>query len=296
MTMLYRMRFKAIAPFLSSLKQSGYAGDVAAFVTMMDDETIAEMNRHGIITLPFRFQPRIARRIVWFAPVWRHIFKSSLSQEKKERLAHAVFPLFYRRHLLYLQFLREHRQKYSHVFITDCRDVFFQANPFSVGLPPGVHFFLEEAAAKIGYSPDHVRWLMSQFGRPVLDELANKTVSCAGTTFGDIESMIGYLSTMVSLSMSVRSLREHDGDQGIHNYILRKQLLPNAIIHENRRGPVMTMGMMVPGDIHFNPEGWIINDNGGIPPILHQYDRIKQAEKTLLSHLKERKFDCQFES
>jgi len=288
LTLLYRMHFDAIAPFVFSLKQTGYTGDLVAFVTMMDDETIVEMNRHGIITIPFRFHPRIARRTWWLGSLWRQIFKSGLSQKKKERLAHAVFPLFYRRHLLYLEFLREHHQKYDRVFITDCRDVFFQGNPFSWDMSPGVHFSLEEESNKIGQCRHHIRWLKSQFGQNTLDELAHETISCAGTTFGDIAGMVEYLSTMVSLSMNALSLREHDGDQGIHNYILRKKLISRAMVHENRRGLVITMGDMKPEDVRFNPEGWIINDGGEIPPVLHQYDRIPQLGPMLLKHIKER--------
>jgi len=287
MTMLYRMRFNAIAPFYYSLKQTGFTGDIAAFVTMMDDETIAEMNRYGIITMPFSFHPRIVRRTWWLGPLWRAIFNSGLSQQKKECLAHAVFPLFYRRHLLYLEFMRQNRQKYGRIFITDCRDVFFQKNPFSWDPPLGVHFFLEEPSCKIGRSPDNARWLKSQFGRSVLDELAGETISCAGTTMGDLEGIIEYLSTMVSLSMKAMSLREHDGDQGIHNYIVHKKLLSRAAIHENCRGPVMTLGAMKPEQARLNAEGWVINDDGGVPCALHQYDRIENIKKTLLLHLAE---------
>jgi hypothetical protein len=285
LTMLYRMRFDAIAPFYYSLKQAGFTGDIVAFVTMMDDKTITEMEQHGIITIPFRFHPRIVRRTWWLGPLWRAIFNSGLSQQKKERLAHGVFPLFYRRHLLYLEFLRQHRQKYHRVFITDCRDVFFQSNPFSWYPSPGVHFFLEEPSKKIGQCSINQKWIKSQFGAQVLQELVDETPSCAGTTLGDVESIVQYLSTMISLSMNIRSLREHDGDQGIHNYILWKNILPCAMVHENRRGPVMTMGAMKPDDIRLNAEGWVLNDDGKIPAVLHQYDRIPCVKQKLLEQL-----------
>jgi hypothetical protein len=285
MTMLYRMRFDAIAPFYYSLKQSGFTGDIAAFVTMMDDQTIAEMKQHGIITIPFRFHPRIIRRAWRLGFLYSRLFKSGLSQEKKERLAHAVFPLFYRRHLLYLEFLRQNLQKYGRVFITDSRDVFFQSNIFSWNPSPGVHFFLEETAEKIGRSVHNSKWLKTQFGQETLDELANETISCAGTTFGDIQSIIEYLSTMVSVSMKAMSLREPDGDQGIHNYIVCKKLLPHAAIHENRYGPVMTMGAMKPESVRQNSGGWVINDDGNVPSALHQYDRLPLLKQKLLERL-----------
>jgi hypothetical protein len=287
-TLLYRIRFEAVAPFIFSLKRTGYDGDVVAFATMMDADVLAKLRSHGVTVVPFSYHPRIVKRIVWFWPLWRRIFAGNASPATKEKLAHLVFHLFYRRHLLYLQFLRQNQSKYDRVFLTDSRDVYFQADPFSWNPEPGLHFFLEEASNKIGESSHHVRWLKSQFGQKILDELADETISCAGTTLGDTACIMEYLSRMVALSMNALSLREHDGDQGIHNYIFYKKILPEIIIHENRRGPVMTLGAMQPEYVHLNPQGWVINDDGQIPAVLHQYDRHLEAKRILLGHLSNR--------
>jgi hypothetical protein len=284
-TTLYRIRFEAVAPFIFSLRHTGYNGEVVAFATMMDEEVVAKLRHHGVTVVPFTHHWRIVKRIVRLWPLWWRVFASNASQATKEKLAHLVFHLFYRRHLLYLQFLRQNQSKYDRVFLTDSRDVYFQANPFSWNPESGLHFFLEEASNKIGESSDHVRWLKSQFGQKVLDELARETISCAGTTMGDTVSIMEYLSRMVALSMNAFSLREHDGDQGIHNYIFYEKILPEIIIHENRRGPVMTLGAMKPQNVRLNAQGWVINDDGQIPAVLHQYDRHPEAAKILQGHL-----------
>ena len=284
-TLLYRIRFEAVAPFIFSLKRAGYNGDIVAFATLMDEEVVAQLRSHRVTGVPFAYHPRFVKRIVRLWPLWRRIFAGNASPATKEKLAHLVFHLFYRRHLLYLQFLRQNQSKYDRVFLTDSRDVFFQADPFSWNPGPGLHFFLEESSSKIGASLDHVRWLNSQFGRKVLDELARETISCAGTTLGDTASIMEYLSRMAALAMSALSLREHDGDQGIHNYIFCKKILTEIITHENRRGPVMTLGAMKPEAVRLNAQGWVVNDDGQIPAVLHQYDRHPEAEKILLGHL-----------
>jgi hypothetical protein len=286
LTTLYRFRFESAATFLASLRRTGYQGEIVAFVSNMEEGSVAELRNNGVSVVRFRFLARHARQhLAWPWPLWRRIFASTIPQAAKERLAHAVFHLFYRRHLLYLQFLRERRRNYDRVFLTDCRDVYFQAAPFSWNPPKGVHFFLEEETNRIGQCPHNSRWIRSQFGQSVLDEFAAAAVSCAGTVFGDIESIIEYLSTMVALSMKALSLREFDGDQGIHNYILRKRLLQNAVAHNNRSGPVMTLGPMRMADLRLNETGLVVNDAGQIVPVLHQYDRVPELKEILLRRI-----------
>jgi len=283
LTTVHRVRFEYAANFLASLRRTGYRGEIVFFASATDEETMGELRRQGVTVIPFRFSGKhVSQRLarLWF--LWRWCFKSPLPMAIKEKLAHAVFHLFYRRHLLYLQFLREHRRDYDRVFLTDCRDVYFQADPFSWNPPPGVHLFLEEGSNTIGASPHHCDWLTSQFGQAVLDELKAETISCAGTVFGDLDSILKFLSAMVSQTMAARSLREIAGDQGIHNYILYKQRLPEIILHDNWHGPVMTLGATPPEAVQLNAQGRVINANREVVPVLHQYDRIPQVEKALL--------------
>jgi len=286
LTTLHGVRFEYAANFLASLRRTGYGGEVVIFASGMADEDIAQLRRNGATIVPFRMHRLfVRRRLAWLWTVWRWFFQSGAPPAARERLAHLVFHLFYRRHLLYLQFLREHREDYSRVFLTDCRDVYFQADPFSWNLPFGVHLFLEDASNKIR-GGIHADWLVSQFGRAVFDELKAETISCAGTVLGDVNSVLEYLSKMVSLTMNAWSLRETAGDQGIHNYLVYKRILPGAIIHDNGRGPVMTLGAMRPQDVRLDPQSRVINDHNEIVPVLHQYDRIPHVEKILLDHLR----------
>ncbi len=286
LTTLHRMPFRSIVPFVRSLKKTGYRGQVVAFVSDLDQESLFQMRQHGIRLIRFRF---IGRHV--YQPLsrpWgllRRLFASNLPKTAKERLAHMVFHLFYRRHLLYLQFLRAHQAEYDRVLVTDCRDVYFQADPFSWNPESGVHFFLEETANKIGTCPHHIRWISSQYGKAVVDELQHETVSCAGTTLGDTASMIEYLSAMVSFSMNALSLREADGDQGIHNYIvIKKKLHSQIIIHSNRASPILT-GAPPKEDFRLNNEGLLVNNAGQVVPVLHQYDRDLELKRHLLERL-----------
>ena len=85
--------------------------------------------------------------------------------------------------------------------------------------------------------------------------------------------------------MKVKSLRAADGDQGVHNYLIRSGLLPQVTLHENRDGPVMTLGPMRMCDLQLDHHGSVLNNAGAIVPILHQYDRIAELRESLLARL-----------
>ena len=290
LTTVHRIRFPAIELFFRSLKRTFFEGDVVVFGSALDDESIRQIEAWGARVVPFLFPGghvvNRAARLWW---IWKRVFSSGISERAKEQLAHVVFHLFYRRHLLYLDFLREHGREYEKVFLTDCRDVFFQANPFGWEQVPGLHVFLEEETNKLGTCTHHIRWITSQFGSEMLERWREETVSCAGTVFGDVPGMLDYLSSMVSLTMGVKSLWAADGDQGVHNYLIRERAFPKITIHENRRGPVMTLGPVRMSSLRFDQDGHVIDETGVIVPVLHQYDRDAELRVTLLSQLEAQK-------
>ncbi len=287
LTTLHGVRFEYAASFFSSLQRTGYGGEVVIFTSGLKDEDIAPLCRNEATIVPFRFyRILVRRRLARLWVIWRWFFQSGAPQAAKEWLAHAVFHLYYRRHLLYLQFLREHRQNYDRVFLTDCRDVYFQADPFSWNLSHGLHLFLEDASNKIGRSIHNENWLKTQFDQAVFDELKNETISCAGTVMGDTASVLEYLSKMVSQTMQARSLHETDGDQGIHNFLLYKKQFSDVTVHNNQEGPVMTLGAMHPENVRVNAQGFVVNNADKVVPVLHQYDRIPQVEKILQDRLR----------
>jgi hypothetical protein len=288
MTTIHRLTAEAVAPFFLSLKQTDFRGDLVVFVSNVDKESAAQMRAWGACIKPFNFRGKhVANPLAHLWPLWKLAFASSFPEVTKHLLAHRIFPLFYRRHLLYLDFLANSPNRYTRILSTDCKDVFFQSDPFGWSQSPGLHVFLEEESGKVGQCPHHIRWLSSQFGPDALQSLQDETISCAGTVFGDYSSFEAYLRRMVSLTMQARSLREADGDQGIHNFLIRKSPLSSTTIHLNRRGPVMTIGLMKFSDLRLGPGSLIINEANEIPPVLHQYDRIPELRTILLARISE---------
>src|SRR4051794_22149350 len=106
LTIAHRIEVCGLSPFFRPLRQPGYQGDVVIFCSGMKNESIREIESWGGTVVPFQFPGNHVRNraaVAW--PLWKLLFASVLPARIKEQLAHAVFHLFYRRHLLYLDFL-----------------------------------------------------------------------------------------------------------------------------------------------------------------------------------------------
>ncbi len=277
----HRDNFDRLAPFVLSLKRSGFRGSLVVFVSCMDAKSVEKLRNYGVDVVPFYFSKKceFQRRARWW-PLWRWLFSTRASASKKIWLAHRVFHLRYLRYLLYADFLQQRADDFDRILLADGRDIFFQADPFAWDWTPGVHFFLEDAILRIGNIPSHRQWLSYQFGQPFIEQNATRIPSCSGTTFGDTAGICRYLEAMIATTMQARDLAKiSSGDQGIHNYVMIRNLLKDMVVHENRRSPVLTMGVMSETDYKTDASGAVLNENGEVVPVLHQYDRIPSLKE-----------------
>ena len=90
-----------------------------------------------------------------------------------------------------------------------------------------------------------------------------------------------YLELMVDQLLRLKS-HPNGMDQGVHNYLLYKQQLKNVRIFQNRLGPVFTMGKTVDLPTAFDDQGFVLNQDGSIANVLHQYDRHIKLDKLKL--------------
>jgi hypothetical protein len=154
------------------------------------------------------------------------------------------------------------------VFLTDVRDVFFQRDPFDSPVA-GLEVYLEDPSITLASEPRNRKWLRDLYGRAELRAIGDQVVSCSGTVAGSGDAILGYLDAMAEeIKQHRRPLGSHD--QGVHNHLLRRGLL-SATIVENGHGRVLTMGGMATFDR--DAEGRVINADGTVPAVLHQYDR-----------------------
>jgi hypothetical protein len=290
LTVVQGADFDYVASFLRSLEQTGCTAQRVIFAAAMKGDAVDRMREYGATVVPYRHHSKRLRELaVWpLWPVWRRYFNTARLSAFQESLAQIALPLFYRRHLLYLQYLRDRQREFDRVFITDIRDVFFQADPFAWRQPEGLHVFLLDGVHTVKSSQLCRNWTENQFGRTDATPHLDKAVSCAGTTFGDAGAMVNYLSQMVETSLRARKLRKMvaGDDQAVHNYLIYEKLLPSATLYTNGSGPVMTTTVpMTMADLRFDREGRVLDDAGAVVPVLHQYDRVPGLKEHLIGRL-----------
>ncbi len=262
---------RALTPFVASLLKSGYAGDTWLFISEGDRALAEWLQKNGIHTIEVSsVQPYAAE----FTPA-----AHSVPAEHPGTSPHV------RRYFMYQLFLNTVGRDYDLFLLTDTRDVAFQKDPFDFPRADAEIWFVQEDKSKvIGTCHGNSLWMKNAFGDKGLEELKNKSISCSGTTFGTRKGIEAYLDKLLKLALS-RKVIEIGGDQAIHNYIVYKDPLAKQHVFENEDGPVLTLHWKSDATFRIEPDGTMKNDHGGVPTILHQYDR-----HPALVHLVERKY------
>ncbi|HWB58055.1 MAG TPA: hypothetical protein VG733_01120 [Chthoniobacteraceae bacterium] len=284
LTVVHGLEYPAIAPFFESYAAARSDSQMHAFVAGISPGSMKKIGDTGAITHPFRYLSFRRRQPLLYAwPLWRRML-ANRDFEGKCALGRRVFHLFALRSILYHDFLTEHGHEFENVLVTDCRDVFFQRDPFSDNLGPGLHCFLEAKTQTIGGSPANSVMMRGSFGPETLAELADKRVSCAGTVMGDVESMRLYLRHMVELSAAGPTMFG-GSDQGVHNFIVHRGKVPGVHVHDNYDSTVFTGGCEAEQSYRWNAKDEIVRDDGQPYPVLHQHDRYPAVTKRLHAKL-----------
>jgi hypothetical protein len=275
LSVVHKMPFAAVKPFLVSLRQTGYHGDLAFFVSKASLGLAAELQRYGVRVIPFGLWTiRMRRPVVMFWPLWRRLLAGDRSFDWKRQLARRVYSLFFQRFVLLHDFLATEGDAYDRVMISDCRDVIFQRDPLDLPLEKGLWCFLEADSQIIGQCPFNRRMIQDCFGPGILSELGRERVSCAGVTLGDTDSVLTYLRKFVEHSFAVQRMQMISGsDQGLHNYLVYRGNLPGLRLLTNDDGIVGTLGALPRAQIRQNDAGEVVTPDGRVIPTLHQYDR-----------------------
>jgi len=275
-----RLTESQLTPFVESLRSTGYAGDCVLFSTSTNRSTIAYLHERGIQTIPF-YYPAIRNHqlLLYGWSLWKFLLSRLQSRELQLKLARIVWDLFFIRFLFARNFIKAHPE-YSQIMLTDVRDVVFQSDPFEwMNDQKRVFCFEEMTGRTIGECPSNSRMVREVFGEEGWQKMQKFQISCAGVTFGTRVELLGYLERFLDLALGALSLRPCSGsDQGVHNRIVHVENLPYLKLLDNE-GPVFTMGCMPRDLIHVNAGGAVINNEGKVYPVLHQYDRLPELAK-----------------
>lgn len=289
-----------VRPFLDSLRNTGYAGDVALLVDRRLARELGQDARLGGVLLvrmrsllPVTFR-RLHRgrtlKRVW-APIqslgWSLVratgrVRASPAVRVQRRLAELMCTPMEARFLRYERLLEAH--PHDHVLVCDVRDVVFQRDPFLDLRGPGLAVSIETRRYTIAEEQLNARWVRDNYGEAVLGRIGANPVTCVGVTYGDRRGIGLYLRLMREeiVRLSARGAREGGADTAIHNYLVWTGSLGRPRLLETLASPVATLNGVPEHEVALSSEGRVRNRDGSEPSVVHQYDRIRGIASCLL--------------
>ena len=269
-------------PFFLSLEKSGYRGDVCMIVGDL-----------GVATQAFLRARRV--QIVTFQKAFLRGFSASaarlpslvLSRRRRALFDRQLAPAYMHprcaRYFFYQSCLQECGGGYTHIMLTDVRDVLFQASPFAYELPDGLGVFVEERSRTIGSCEQNSRAMLRAFGRATLREMSEQLIVSTGTILGTTAAIREHLINVTRILCEKKERQPID--KAVQNYLVHKEPPAKLRRFENFSGPVLTMAGIDPARLQCNDRGQIISPDGHVINTLHQYDRHPELAQKLLRAL-----------
>jgi len=276
------LSLEQVKPFFLSLEKSGYRGETCMIVSDLGVATQAFLRARRVQLVPF--QRAFLKGFPAFVAKLPGLVLSRRRRASFDRqLAPAYMHPRCARYFFYQSCVQEFGGYYSHIMLTDVRDVLFQANPFAFEVPDGLCVFLEDRSRNLGSCEHHSRAVCQAFGRPALREMSDQPVVSTGVTLGTTASMREYLARFTSILCEKKDRRPID--QAVHNYLAHREPPATLRRYENSSGPVLTLGGLDATHLPFNDRGQIITPAGQVVNTVHQYDRQPELAQKLLKSL-----------
>lgn len=296
-------KWSELRPWVLSLRQAGYAGDICLFTSPLDPETRGQLRHHRIHCEPlprlWTQRSSLLRRMLHSfhaRPLHRLVARlapRSDAQATPERMTPVLRFCAEFQHIgcsrffHYLRYLAARPGTYSRVLIADVRDVVFQANPFAEVWPEGLVCPVETRLVTLETQNTNADWLTTLYGRAGWRQIEKQRVSCAGVTLGTGPAILTYLARLSAelIRLTPQLIGQGGLDQAAHNFLLWNGRLPPALKPENGQGPVATLHGEDLATLRYSSEGLVLKENGQPIPIVHQYDRHPEFAQRLFSTL-----------
>lgn len=173
-------------------------------------------------------------------------------------------------------FLNHYGKLFTYIHFSDVRDVFFQINPFHWNYPEECVFLFEESSRLTIEKNKYAKEWISVLSPPY--SIYNNTNINSGNIFGSYNELSMFLNdyTEYLSNVSYNTLKSTT-EQGVLNvfYYLHPHFNYSVYFSHNERGMVRNFGLdissgVIDNDI-LNEANLIVNNDGTIPCIVHQY-------------------------
>ncbi len=238
----YHYPVKDIAPFVSSLR-SVFDGFIFLIITGKQKEDFFDLAKSNQVNLV-------------------------ISEVAQGQMPHT------NRYFDYRSILRSQHKKIKRIFLADSRDIIFQKSPFS-DKDGCLQLFAEPF--RIGDCVVNSRWIKRYYEEEFLNQIKHELIICSGTTLGSVEWMDRYLGAMCDqIGKFISDGRKMDigDDQAFHNYLYYSGQLSGALLGLQGYSEVQTLHYEK--RFNFDRSCRLLNRDGSIVPVIHQYDRFPQ--------------------
>ena len=191
-----------------------------------------------------------------------------------------------RRFIWYLNIKKDFLKNYKYIILSDCRDVFFQKDPFE-GINKKKDFIISGCESeKIKNNNINKNWIKSAYyNQPqIYKKISDSSIVCAGVTLGTKKLIFDYLKRIkieiVEYIITKNASSITNLDQAFHNKIFSFDNIKGYYLDRDDNF-ISTMGFYKKIDYKIDYENKKIYVNGKFPSIIHQYDRDKNLQNTL---------------
>jgi hypothetical protein len=277
-------------PFLKSLEQTGFKGDLFLFVnnrTLLPFVThyagsIRYINVDKELSLSALFHKWIGAvlGVVHLRSVWIRLHAGRIRKcvHRGVPLPSWLQGLFYAnayltvsRFVFYYNWVLNN--DYGTIFFTDVNDVVFQGDIFSCNTNGRVIAFEEYAGLSLGEDDKNREWVIAGFGKDIVTRMKDAVIFCAGTILGDRKACLAFLTDFIlELLKGSKPLDLNGFDQGVYNYLVSCER--KAYFSASKNGEaVLTLATQPVSDIVVR-EGMItLKKSRTYPAVVHQYNR-----------------------
>ena len=175
---------------------------------------------------------------------------------------------------IYGDYLNDNPGKYNLVFTADIRDTFFQSDFFNFynSTKPFLGVAIEDGTLTEFYNKN---WLINTYGEDLYKTMANERIICVGTIWGTPDKFGEFSKVMGEKLCSEWSYRLNVINQAVGNYLIyHDKMFSDCLVRSyNVDGFAMTIGLKKREDIILDKNNNILNGNGLVGAVIHQYDR-----------------------
>ena len=273
-----------LQPFLKSIARNMQSADVILFYHDTSEHAVSHLRNFLGRLKVVKPSDHLVRQAISILPRGRkrlsqliHPFAQRLSPYSP--LLTGIYSVHYARYFWAAEYCeRVNVTQYKKVMLCDSRDVIVQSDVFDK--IDHITFVTGADERRIGECSGNQNYILESYGKDVGNEIVRQLwkelIINSGVSLGPREAVLEYLQMVTKEIKYVgKTLVDgRQGDQGIHNYLIRSNVLKFPVrVTKSTDGIIGTLYNYDEDKISINGDS-ILLENGVAPRLIHQYDRV----------------------